>query len=211
MIKIFIADDHYVVRKGLKHILSSEKDIVVTAEASTAQEVLNQFELVKWDLMILDIAFPDKNGLDILIELKNRRPESKIIILSMHKEEEIAIRAFRTGADGYLNKDSIPEELVIAVRTAIKGKKYIGSTLDESVSNFVYSGSRNSPHKELSEREFQVMCLIASGSKMKEIAQNLQISVKTVCTYRTRIMEKLNFKSNVELVHYALKNKLIVN
>ncbi len=211
MIRVFIADDHYVVRKGLKHILSSEKDIVIAGEASTAQEIIQQYDSNGWDIMILDIAFPDKNGLDVLIELKSKKPDSKIIILSMHKEEEIAIRAFRTGANGYLNKDSIPEELVIAIRAVANGKKYIGSTLDTSVSNFVFSGNQITSHKELSEREFQVMCLIASGSAMKDIAQNLQISVKTVCTYRTRIMDKLNFKSNVELVHYALKNKLIVN
>jgi two-component system, NarL family, invasion response regulator UvrY len=210
MIKVLLADDHYVVRKGLKQILSHEKDISVVGEASNSEEIFSQQKNIYWDVIVLDIALPGKNGLDILIRLKGTNPESKVLMLSMYKDPEVVLRALRTGADGYLNKDSAPEELVHAVKEIWKGKRYIGSTIDlEDDSGFDDSSCVNL-HSRLSYREFQVLCLIASGYSLKQIAADLSVNIKTVSTYRSRILEKLNVKTNVELVHYAVKHKLIL-
>jgi two-component system, NarL family, invasion response regulator UvrY len=209
MIRVFVADDHYVVRKGLKHILSSERDIVVEGEASNADEIMQQLEKLEWDIMILDISMPGKSGLDSLIQIKNMKPDSKILMLSMHKEEEMVIRALKTGADGYLNKDSVPEELISAVREIYEGRKYIGLTLEINVFSALQNREGSLLYKELSGREFQVLCLLASGNSLKEIADVLTINIKTVSTYRSRILEKCRLKSNVELVHYALRHRLI--
>ena len=207
MIKVFIADDHYIVRRGLKQILSSEEDISVAGEATNFEEIIRNIENTKWDILILDIALPGKNGLDALINIKNKHPESKVLMLSMYKDEEIVLRAFRTGADGYLNKDSAPEELVTAIRDIINGKRYIGSTLNIEYHNF--TGNGEELYKYLSERELQVFCLLASGNSLKDIASDLSISIKTVSTYRSRILDKFKFRSNIDLVHYALKHKLV--
>jgi DNA-binding NarL/FixJ family response regulator len=205
MIKVFIVDDHYVVRRGLKQILTSEKDIIVAGEASDSDDLTRKLNEIEWDVLVLDIAMPGKNGLDTLINIKNLKQDSKVLILSMYREEEIVLRALRTGANGYLNKDSAPEELITAVRDINNGKKYIGSTLEfDSVpetDDFLY--------QQLSERELQVFCLLASGNSLKDIAKDLSINIKTVSTYRSRILEKFSFKSNIELVHYALKHKLV--
>jgi two-component system invasion response regulator UvrY len=209
MIRVFIADDHYVVRRGLKHILSSEKDIVIEGEASNADEILRQIDKLAWDVMVLDISMPGKSGLDSLIQIKNKKPKSKILMLSMHKEEEMVIRALKTGADGYLNKDSVPEELITAIREVHDGRKYIGLTLEINVFTALQNGESSLLYKDLSGREFQVLCLLASGNSLKDIADILSINIKTVSTYRSRILEKCKLKSNVELVHYALRHRLI--
>lgn len=207
MIKVFIVDDHYIVRRGLKQILTSEKDIVVTGEASDSNEMAQKLREVDWDVLVLDIAMPGKNGLDSLINIKNMKQDSKILILSMYKEEEIVLRALRTGANGYLNKDSAPEELITAVRDIYSGKKYIGSTMNLEFDTML--DTNDFLYKQLSGRELQVFCLLASGNSLKDIAQDLSINIKTVSTYRSRILEKFRFKSNIELVHYALKHKLV--
>jgi len=207
MIKVFIADDHYIVRRGLKQILSSEEDISVAGEATDFEEIIRNIENTEWDILILDIALPGKNGLDALINIKNKHPESKVLVLSMYKDEEIVLRAFRTGANGYLNKDSAPEELVTAIRDIINGKRYIGSTLNIEYANFTNNGEEL--YKHLSERELQVFYLLASGNSLKDIAADLSISIKTVSTYRSRILDKFKFRSNIDLVHYALKHKLV--
>lgn len=207
MIKVFIADDHYIVRRGLKQILSSEEDISIAGEATNFEEIIRNIENTKWDILILDIALPGKNGLDALINIKNKYPESKVLMLSMYKDEEIVLRAFRTGANGYLNKDSAPEELVTAIRDIINGKRYIGSTLNIEYANFANNGEEL--YKYLSERELQVFYLLASGNSLKDIASDLSISIKTVSTYRSRILDKFKFRSNIDLVHYALKHKLV--
>jgi two-component system invasion response regulator UvrY len=157
------------------------------------------------------ITMPGKNGLDVLIEIKQKRPEIKVLILSMHPEEEIALRALKTGASGYLNKDSVPGELIKAIRKINDGGKYISSELAESIAFSVDKDLAIPPHELLSEREYQVMCLIASGNTLSQIATELSLSVKTVSTYRTRILEKMQMKSNVELTHYAIKHKLVVS
>ncbi len=207
MIKVFIADDHYVVRRGLKQILTSENDIVVTGEASDSDEMAQKLPGIEWDVLVLDIAMPGKNGLDSLINIKNMKQDSKVLILSMYKEEEIVLRALRTGANGYLNKDSAPEELITAVRDIYNGKKYIGSTMDLEFDTMI--DNNDFLYKQLSGRELQVFCLLASGNSLKDIAKDLSINIKTVSTYRSRILEKFSFKSNIDLVHYALKHKLV--
>lgn len=210
MIKVFIIDDHFVVRRGLKQILSEEKDIDVVGEASSPEEFIDQHTTSFWDILVLDITMPGRNGLDALIELKNKNPGTKVLILSMHSDEEVVIRALKTGADGYLTKDSAPEELVKAIRQVYKGKKYVGSSITSKAMSDYTNGNGEELYKKLSEREFQVFCLLASGNSLAQISKDLSISVKTVSTYRTRIMEKFNFKTNIELVHYALKHKLVM-
>ncbi len=209
MIRVFIADDHEVVRRGIKQILSEDSEIVFAGEASNATEIMSQLYTHEWDVLILDITMPGKNGLDTLIELKQRKPDMKVLMLSIYPEEEIAMRAFKTGASGYLNKASLPSELLKAVRMIYSGGKYISPVLAESI---VFSNSKTTdqlPHKLLSEREFQVMCLLISGQSLSDIAEELFLSIKTVSTYRTRVLEKMNMKSNVELAYYALHHGLV--
>ncbi len=211
MLNILIADDHSVVRRGIKQILSEESDMQVLGEASNSDEIFEQLYEKEWDLLILDITMPGKSGLDALIEIKQKKPGIKILILSMHPEEEIAFRALKSGADGYLNKESVPGELIKALRKVAAGGKYISSTLAENIFFSMNNDTTKSLHSELSEREFQVFCLIASGNTLSQIANELNLSVKTISTYRTRILEKMNLKSNVDITHYALKHKLVIN
>jgi DNA-binding NarL/FixJ family response regulator len=212
MIKIMIADDHAVVLRGIKQILSEEKDMSVLGEAANADEVFSLLFKEDWNLLILDVTMPGKNGLDALIEIKQRKPDLKVLILSMHPDEEIAIRALKTGASGYLNKDSVPVELIKAIRKVMAGGRYLSEELAQSIAySSIDKEANKSAHEILSEREFQVMCLIASGNSLTQISEELLISIKTVSTYRTRILEKLSLKSNVELTHYAIKNKLVLS
>ncbi len=210
MINVLIADDHAVVRRGIIQIITEDPEIIVLGEASNSDEIMQQLYDHDWNIIVLDITMPGKNGLDVLIEIKNKRPEIKVLILSMHPEEEIALRALKTGASGYLNKDSVPGELIKAIRRIYKGGKYISSSLAESIAMSIDKDSSILPHEFLSEREFQVMCLIASGNSLSQIAIELNLSVKTVSTYRARILEKMNLKSNVELTHYAIRHHLVV-
>jgi DNA-binding NarL/FixJ family response regulator len=210
VIKILIADDHSVVRRGIKQILSEEKDMEVLGEASNAGEIMDLLFAHEWDLLILDITMPGKNGLDTLIEIKQRKPNLNVLILSMHPDEEIAIRALKTGASGYLSKESVPEELIKAIRAVCRGGRYLSESITESIAySSIEKEVYKSAHELLSEREFQVMCLIASGNSLTQIADELLLSIKTVSTYRSRILEKLNLRSNVELSHYAIKHKII--
>ncbi|MCC7158198.1 MAG: response regulator transcription factor [Ignavibacteria bacterium] len=211
MIKVMIADDHSVVRRGIKQILSEETDIRVLGEAENSEEIFEQLYIQDWDVLILDITMPGKRGLDALIELKLRKPDLKVLILSMHPEEEIAIRALKTGASGYLNKDSVPGELSKAIRKVYSGGKYISNSLAENIFLSMEKDENKLPHNDLSEREFQVLCLIASGNTLSQIAIELSLSIKTISTYRTRILEKMKLHTNVELTHYAIKNKLVLN
>ena len=211
MIKVLIADDHAVVRRGLKQILEDTGDIAVLGEASNADEIMAQLYDNEWDIMILDITMPGKNGLDALIEIKERKPNLNILVLSMHPEEEIAIRAFKSGASGYLNKDSVPWELVKAVKKVHEGGRYISTNLAESILLSMEKDTSKAPHNFLSDREFQVLCLIASGNTLSQIADELSLSIKTISTYRTRILEKIGLKTNVELTHYAIKHKIVIN
>jgi len=211
LIKILIVDDHAVVRKGIKQILSDEHDISVLKEASSADELMEMLYEDDWDIIILDITLPGKNGLDTLIEIKQRKPELKVLILTMHPEEEIAIRALKTGASGFLNKDSVPGELIKAIRKILSGGKYISSSLGEKLALMLDRDITAAPHEMLSGREYEILCLIASGNSLTDIAKDLSISIKTVSTYKTRIQDKMNLKSNVELTHYAIKHKLVIS
>lgn len=211
MIKILIADDHAVVIRGIKQILSEEPDLKILGEASNTDEIFELLYKEEWDVLILDITMPGKSGLDSLIEIKQKKPNLAILILSMHPEEEIAIRALKTGASGYLNKDSVPGELIRAIRKVAAGGKYISSNLAETILLNMQKESDKPLHEVLSEREFQVLCLLASGHSLSKIAEELSLSIKTISTYRSRILEKMNLKTNVDLTHYAIKNKLVLN
>ena len=209
MIKILIADDHAVVRRGLKQILAEEPNMAVFGEACNAQEVLKNVREQNWDIVILDITMPDRSGLEVLKELKNIRPKLPVLILSIHPEEQYAVRVLKAGAAGYMTKESAPEELVKAVRKVIKGSKYIRPSLAEKLAFDLETDSEKPLHEALSNREYQVMCMIASGKTVKEIAKKLYLSVKTISTHRARILEKMKMKTNAELTHYAIKNRLV--
>jgi two-component system, NarL family, invasion response regulator UvrY len=209
MIKIFIADDHAVVREGLKHILSEMPDVLVAGEAGNGQEVLEKIGRKEYDLVLLDIAMPGRDGLEILKDLKLQKPKLPVLILSMFPEEQYALRALKSGASGYLTKDSIPDELIKAVRKILKGGKYISSSFSDKLL-FSFDSDAEAPiHETLSDREYQVMRMIASGKTLQGIADELTLSVKTISTYRTRILEKMGMKNNAELTHYAIKQHLV--
>jgi two-component system, NarL family, invasion response regulator UvrY len=209
MINILIADDHPLVREGLKKTLRSESDLNVICEASDGQGVLAQVEGNELDVIVMDISMPGMSGLDVLKELKLKYPKLPVIILSMHPEERFGIRAIKAGAASYLTKESVPEELIKAIRKVVKGGKYITPFLAEKLADEIESKGDEHLDKTLSDREFQIICLLASGKSTKEIAAELFLSINTVCTYRARILEKLNLKTNVELTHYAIQNRLI--
>lgn len=209
MIKILIADDHPIVRQGLKQILSEEPDLEVSGEAQNSQEVLELVRKQDWDIVILDITMPGRGGLDVLKELKHLRPKLPVLILSMHPEDQYTIRALKAGAAGYLTKESCSEELVKAIQKILKGGKYISSSLAEKLA-FTLEVDRLKPlHEQLSDREYQVMCMIASGKTVTKIAQELSLSVKTISTYRSRIPGKMRMENNAELTHYAIKKGLV--
>ena len=207
MIKILIADDHAIVREGLKQILAEEPDMKVTGEAGDAKEL---FELLKkdvWNAVVLDINMPGKSGLEALKDLKKDYPDLPVLILSMYAEEQYGVRALKAGASGYLKKASAPNEFVSAIRTIVKGKKYISPSLAENLADNINVGNHHS--NKLSDREHEILCKIATGNSTEDIANELCISVHTVYSYRNRILEKLNLKTNVELTQYAIQNKLI--
>jgi DNA-binding NarL/FixJ family response regulator len=209
MVKILIADDHAVVREGLKQILSESSEMVVTAEASTGPEVLEKIGKDDFDLVVLDISMPGRGGLDILKEIKNKKPRLPVLILSMYPEEQYAVRVLKAGASGYMTKESAPHELVKAIQQISKGKKYVSPSLAEKLALDLEITTGRPLHESLSDREYQVMCMIASGKTLKEIAEQLSLSIKTISTYRSRILEKMNMKSNAELTHHAIKNRLV--
>lgn len=211
MINIFITDDHMLVREGLKKILKqSTIDIKVTGEASDGNGLLGQLKKADPDLVILDIALPGKNGLEVLKDIKQRYPKLPVLMLSMHPEERFAVRSLKAGAAGYLTKSSISEELVKAIRKIVTHKKkYISPSVAEQLANRVDLNNNEPLHESLSDREFQVLCMIGTGKEVSEIADKLSISIQTVHTYRKRIKEKMKLKSNVEITRYALKNGLI--
>lgn len=209
MIKILIADDHAVVRRGLRQIINDEPDLDVVAEAQNGQEVLDQLEKTDCNVLVLDITMPDKNGLAVLQEVKAARPRLPVLILSMHPEDQFALRALKLGASGYLTKESAPEELVGALRKVVSGGKYISSTLAEQLVSEIASDSPRPSPERLSEREFQVLRMIAQGKTISQIAEEMHLSVKTVSTYRTRLLLKMKMKTNAELVRYAVQHGLV--
>jgi two-component system invasion response regulator UvrY len=209
MIKILIADDHTVVREGLKQIVAETSDMVVSDEASNGHEVLNKALSSDYDVIVLDITMPGIHGLDVLKQIKSQRPALPVLVLSMHPEEQYAVRVIKAGAAGYLTKESASEELITAIRKVSSGRKYITSSLAEKIASDLETDAEKLPHEFLSDREYQVMCMIAEGKTVKEIADELYLSVKTISTYRSRILEKTGMKTNAELTRYALQNSLI--
>lgn len=209
MINILIADDHSVVREGLKQIISGNADMTVLAEACSGNEAIEKIRKNPVSVAILDISMPGKNGLDTLKEIKVIHPDLPVLILSMYPEEQYALRFFRAGASGYLTKKSAPEELINAIRTVSKGKKYVSPSLAEKLVGELDITTDKPLHSSLSDREFQVLCLIASGKTSGEIAGELFLSVKTISTYRARILEKLRLKNTAELINYAIQNQLV--
>jgi len=210
MIKVFLADDHVVVRKGLVHIVGETPDLDVVGEAGNGDEVLEKVRACRPDVVILDLNMPGKSGLDLLKQIKYERPELPVLILSMHPEDQYGIRVLRAGAAGYLNKESAPEQLVAAIRKVAGGGRFISLAIAEQLLYQMDMPEGQDPHESLSDREFQVMRLIASGKSVGEIADELCLSVKTVSTYRARLLEKMNLKNNAELTHYAIKNNLVM-
>ncbi len=209
MIKVLIADDHPLFREGIKRMLSETSDIVVADEASNGQEVFKIVEKNDFDVIMLDISMPGRSGLDIIKQLKCDRPDLPILILSMHSEEEYAERALKAGAAGYLVKKTTPDEVVAAIRKVSMGKKYVSSSLAEILACQVGKNFKKLPHETLSDREYEVICMIASGKTLKEIANELSLSRKTISTHRSHILEKMSMKNNSQLIHYALQNNII--
>jgi two-component system invasion response regulator UvrY len=209
VIKIVIADDHPIVRAGLKQILADASDIEVVAEASDGHEILKLIRKGGVDVVLLDISMPGLMGLDALKQMNAENPKLPILVLSMHPEEQYAIRALKAGASGYLTKAAAPEQLIGAIQKVYRGGRYVSATLAEKLALGLKAGSTGLPHENLSDREYQVLCLISSGKTVKEIAEELSLSEKTISTYRARILEKMSMKSNAELAHYGIKNELV--
>jgi len=206
MIKVLVADDHAVVRRGVRQILDEAPDIVAVGQASSGREVLQEVQKHDYDVLVLDIAMPEGGGLEVLKQLQSLEPKLSVLILSMYPEGQYAMRALKAGAAGYLTKESVPDELVAAVRKAAQGEKYITPSLAEKL---VAGLGKKLPNEALSDREYQVVCMLASGKTITEIAVELSLSVKTVSTYRVRILTKLSLRNTAEIIRYAFEHGLI--
>ncbi|MBI5676501.1 MAG: response regulator transcription factor [Nitrospirae bacterium] len=210
MIKVLITDDHAVVRKGLKQIIDETPGMLAADEAASGNEALEKIRKNEYDVVLLDISMQGKSGLDTLKELKLGRPGLPVLILTIYPEEQYALRVLKAGASGYLTKESAPEELVTAIKKVSEGGRYISPSLAEKLAfNIGVDNTDIDPHERLSDREYQVMCMIASGKTVSEIADEMSLSVKTISTYRTRILEKMGMKNNAEMTHYAIKKELV--
>lgn len=209
MIRILIVDDHAIVRQGLRRILEEAKGMKVGGEAANGLEALKVLRTEKYDVILLDISMPEKNGIDTLKVILERNKEAKVLILSMYPEDQYAVRLMKAGASGYLTKETAPEQLVEAIRNVVAGKKHISPTLAELLLQECGLDSAKPLHKMLSDREYQVLRLIGSGKQVSEIAELLSLSVKTVSTYRAHILEKMKLRNNAELTYYVMQNGLI--
>jgi len=209
MIRVLIADDHAVVRRGVRQILESETDIEVVGEAGDYADIRRRLKEAQCDVLVLDVQMPGKNGLEVVKSLRDEVPRLAVVMLSTYPEDQYAVRALKAGARGYITKTSAPERIVEAVRTVAAGRKYISAETAEALAATVSGERVESPHTTLSDREFQILKLIASGKKLADIAAALALSPKTVSVYRARILEKMSLSSNAELTHYALKNALV--
>jgi two-component system, NarL family, invasion response regulator UvrY len=209
MIKILVADDHPVVRKGLVQIIAETADMMVAGEAATGPDVLDKIRREDWNVILLDISLPGMSGLEVLKQIKSEYPRLPVLMLSVHPEDQYARRVLKAGASGYLTKESAPDQLIGAIRKVSAGGRYISPSLAERLAYELATDLERPPHEILSDREYQVLHLIASGKTVKEIAEQLSLSVKTVSTYRSRILEKMGMKNNAELTHYAIQNKLV--
>ncbi len=209
MINLIIVDDHEVVRKGLKQIFDDTTDIRAIDEAENGNELLEKIQKNKYDVVLLDISMPGKDGLDTLKELKQISPKTAVLVFTMFPEEQYAVRVIKAGASGYINKECKPKVLIDAIRKVSTGRKYISPELAEILASTIEMGDGTPLHESLSDREFQVMYMLSSGKTISEIAEELFLSINTISTYRNRILEKMGMKNNVELTRYAIKNRLI--
>jgi DNA-binding NarL/FixJ family response regulator len=209
MASVLIADDHAMIRAGLRHYLEQDRSLRTIGETSTAAETLRQLGNAHWDLVILDINMPDRSGLDVLRDIRARHPATIVLIMSVFAEKQYAVNVLRAGAAGYLAKDKAPEEFSRAVRTVLAGRRFISTTLSEVLDSAPEESSGEPLHAVLSQREFQILCKLAVGRSVTEIAHELSLSVKTVSTYRMRLLEKMHLDTNADLTTYALRNGLV--
>jgi two-component system invasion response regulator UvrY len=209
MTRVLIADDHSILRRGLIEILMRELKGAVCGEAENAEQVLAQVQSHNWDLVILDVSMPGRSGIDILADLKRLRPKLPVLVLSMYSEEQYGKRVLKAGASGYLNKDSAPEELIRAIGKVLVGRRYVGAALAEKLALELHQDEGQPLHEALSNRELEVLRMIGSGKTVSQIAEQLHLSVTTISTYRARILVKMNMTSSAELMHYALRNRLV--
>lgn len=209
MIKVLIADDHAIVRRGLRQILSETTDVVVGGEAASAAEVMQRVREERWTVVILDISLPGATGLELLADVKKERPDVPVLVLTAHPEDQYAVRAIRAGAAGFLTKESAPEKLLEAVRKVAGGGRYVSMELAETLASVLAGQAKGEPHERLSDREFEIFKMLSSGKTVSQVAAELGLSVKTVSTHRTRILKKMEMKTNAELTHYAVRNRLV--
>ncbi len=208
-IHVLIADDHAIVRQGLKQILSETDDLVVTGEADDGADALQLARQQPWDVFLLDVSMPNRNGIDTLKQLKKEFPRLPILMLSMHPEEQYAVRALKAGAAGYLTKQSAPEQLVTAIRQVAGGKKYVSAAVAQQLIEALSDDTDKLPHERITDREYQVLVMISTGNTLTQIAENLNLGVATVSTYRARLLEKMGLKSTAEIIRYGLENGLV--
>lgn len=209
MIRVLVADDHPVVRSGIKDILADLPDIAIAGEAENGHEALDKVRNESVDVVLLDISMPGKSGIDVLHRIRRERPDVHVLVLSIYAEDQYAIRLLRAGASGYMTKESAPDQLVTAIRDVAKGKKHVSPHMADILVDEVLGSGERPLHETLSDREYQIFCLLAAGNTVSEIARDLALSVKTVSTYRTRILEKMDMTKNAELTYYAVKNQLV--
>jgi DNA-binding NarL/FixJ family response regulator len=209
MIKVLVVDDHAIIRKGLKQILDDTSDMRVTGESDTGMQAIKMAQDEAYDIVLLDISLPDKHGVEVLRQLKLNDPQLAVLMLSMHAEDQYAVRSMKAGAAGYLNKQSAPSQLVDAIRQVGEGKKYISNELAQQLAAGLTEGFQELLHQSLSNREYQTLCLLASGKKLSEMAEIMSLSAKTVSVYRARLLEKMKLKNNAEAIQYAIANHLL--
>jgi two-component system invasion response regulator UvrY len=209
MIKVLVADDHTIVRRGIRQILAETSDIIVAGEAGTAEEVRRLVSEQRWDVVVLDISLPGASGIDLLGEIRRERPDLRVLILTVFSEDQYAVRAIRAGAAGFLTKESAPDKLIEAVRKIAAGGRCISTELAETLASVLAGDGTGAPHERLSDREFEIMKLLASGKTVSEVGVKLALSVKTISTHRTRLLKKMEMRTNAELTHYAVRNHLV--
>jgi len=209
MIRVLVADDHAVVRRGIRQILHETEDIVVAGEASSAAELWSMALEERFHCVILDVNLPGRSGLELLTDLKRQKPELPVIILTVYSEEQYAVRALKSGASGFLTKESAPDKLIEAIRKVVQGGRFITAEVAERLASSVVRGAEGPPHEALTDREFQILKMIGSGKTVSQIGRELSLSVKTISTHRTRILKKMSLKTNSELTHYAIRNHLV--
>ncbi len=209
MIKVLVADDHAIVRRGLKQILADTQDIMVAGEAGTAADVTRLLREERWTVVVLDISLPGATGLELLADVKREWPDLPVLILTAYPEDQYAVRAIRAGASGFLTKESAPERLIEAVRKVAGGGRYVSAELAETLASVLAGEAKGAPHERLSDREFEIFKMLSSGKTVSEVAVELALSVKTVSTHRARILKKMEMRTNAELTHYAMRNRLV--